>query len=217
MQSTPKITAYNQSSEEMDLMIIGEGEPRPWQKLGCFEIDCEESKKRIRYQCYEIYLSSKKWDNLKRIFYFNLKSHKKVCQVSGRSPNSQLREFVSLHHWRYEKDWNDDNIGNLILVHQEVHKWIHEDYHENAYIKSGGSHYGTREECILSLRLGYSEYCTSLAKKKANEEAREIEKEWLSKVIKVGKDEQEIVSLKKKIVRHESHIDLLMEKKGLLR
>ena len=73
-------------------------------------------KRKRRYRSYKSYLRSPQWRSIQKEYH---KVHKnKLCVVSGLKGRD-------MHHWRYEKDWNDDSYKNLIFVTREVHDWIH--------------------------------------------------------------------------------------------
>jgi hypothetical protein len=85
-------------------------------------------KKRKQYKDYDDYIASPEWKDIKEEFYSKYEGFVNVCQISGRLISDEDDEYMCLHHWRYSKNWNDDNISNLILIGSDTHDWIHSNY-----------------------------------------------------------------------------------------
>lgn len=84
--------------------------------------------KKKQYKNYQEYYDSPEWKALKEEFYDQYDGFTNVCQISGRKIDKDNGdgEYMSLHHWRYPKDWNNDSIENLILVCNDVSNWIYD-------------------------------------------------------------------------------------------
>ena len=70
------------------------------------------------YANYAAYLTSEKWQEVKRQFK-DSPSYDEVCFLCYNKTHLQH------HHWRYEKDWNNDTHLNLILLCYECHHQVH--------------------------------------------------------------------------------------------
>lgn len=72
----------------------------------------------MKYKNYEEYLISDKWTQVKKN-YKNSVKYERVCSLCFET------EMLQLHHWRYEKDWNNDTHKNLIQLCDLCHKSAH--------------------------------------------------------------------------------------------
>jgi hypothetical protein len=83
--------------------------------------DCKRVTPRVRYKDYSDYLNSKKWDQVKKDYSENESTE--FCLCCGIDLETVEFHF---HHFRYSKDWNDDNWENIIIVcggcHDQLHK-----------------------------------------------------------------------------------------------
>ncbi len=73
----------------------------------------------MKYKDYNDYLLSDKWQQVKKDFREKVYCDDScfLCYYSG--------DKFQCHHWRYEKDWNNDRPENLILLCEECHKTVH--------------------------------------------------------------------------------------------
>ena len=68
---------------------------------------------------YEDYLLSDKWQEVKQR-YKELPNYDEVCFLCFNT------EHLQHHHWRYERDWNNDRPENLIMLCYECHHQVHQ-------------------------------------------------------------------------------------------
>ncbi len=72
----------------------------------------------MKFATYDDYLLSDKWEKVKEDFTKTL-SYEKVCFFC------YYQDCLQFHHWRYPKNWNNDNHNNLFLVCKFCHERIH--------------------------------------------------------------------------------------------
>ena len=80
-----------------------------------------------KWDSYKDYLNSKEWKNLKDEFYEEKDCmHCEICNVLDQKIQ------YNAHHWRYSKNWADDNTSNLVNLCRDCHAEQH-DMHPKEY------------------------------------------------------------------------------------
>ena len=74
----------------------------------------------MRYKTYEDYLTSDKWQMIKKEFRANKYCDDTCFLCYYKGPK------VVCHHWRYPKNWNNDSPENLILLCTDCHDTVHD-------------------------------------------------------------------------------------------
>lgn len=95
--------------------------------------------KKVQYKNYSDYLKSPKWEKVKesyKSYAQDLNIEFDLCYFCKADKNIQL------HHWKYVKDWNDDNCTNLIQVCAGCHTKLHNQLRHNLTM------YTTKEEYL---------------------------------------------------------------------
>ena len=82
--------------------------------------------KKKHYKDYQDYLQSPEWRKLRKKTYTRVKKEygDTVCEVCGLAEE----KTYNVHHWKYPKNWVDDNTDYHVLLCQECHKKWHEIY-----------------------------------------------------------------------------------------
>lgn len=96
------------------------------------------------WKSYQDYLDSNQWKSIKKHHNESFGFYD-YCEVTGKNEN------IHYHHWRYEKNWEDDSSENIIRISSEVHKFIHNN---EGLININDS----REAYLTELRRHYLEH-----------------------------------------------------------
>jgi hypothetical protein len=74
-------------------------------------------KKRKTWDKYEDYLQSEEWQAIRKEVHLR----DVICQMCASESTKN-----ACHHWRYPKNWNDDDASNVVLLCVDCHSSIHE-------------------------------------------------------------------------------------------
>jgi len=97
------------------------------------------TKKKIQYKDYADYLKSDKWKQVKEDYKLRATD---LNLIFGDCFFCKTSDNIQHHHWRYEKDWNNDNADNLMQVCSGCHNKLHNSLRHNS------THYQTYNEYV---------------------------------------------------------------------
>lgn len=76
------------------------------------------AKKKVQYKYYAEYLKSDKWKQVKKDY----RAYAEAQNLGvGACFFCKSDQNIQHHHWRYEKDWNDDSCFNLLQACRSCH------------------------------------------------------------------------------------------------